>query len=109
MCCLTRLYKSKTIIQLITLNMAAKRGKRKKVQRGETSPFFVDFKKGIEVTKSIAKKSVCDFKGQDRRGKKRYANMKANYRKYKSNGGGKRFNEWAKATGQTRKPTCTIM
>ena len=30
---------------------------------------FVNFKKGIQVTKGIAKKTIWDFKGQDRAGK----------------------------------------
>ena len=67
--------------------MATKGGKRKKVQKGSGGvPRLVDFKKEIEVTKGIAKKSVWDFKGQDRRGKKVYSKMKANHRKYKAAG-----------------------
>ena len=85
------------------------RGKRKKVQKGTASSFFIDFKKGIEVTKGIAKKSIWDFKGQDRRGKKIYAKMKAHHRKCKAAGGTINFKDWAKATGQTTEPTCTIM
>jgi len=86
---------------------ATQRGKRKK-QKGGVAPFFVDFKKGIKVTKDLIRdlKKPVDMKKAEAavRGYKR------EYQDYKRRGGNKSYNSWVLDKGYaTRNPGCCPM
>ena len=66
--------------------------RRRKVQKGGRNPFYVDFKKGINVTKKLIKdlkKPVNETKA-----KAMVAGYKRQYRQYKIKGGTKSYNKW---------------
>ena len=80
-----------------------KRGARRKVQRGGASPFFVDFKKGINVTKNMVKAvKNTDFD----KAKKQYAR---DQKKWKKSNSSKSFGDWAIETGRAKRAGCCLM
>jgi len=86
---------------------ATQRGKRK-TQKGGAAPFFVDFKKGINVTKDLIRdlKKPVDMKkaAASVRGYKR------EYQAYKRRGGNKSYNSWILDKGYgTRNSGCCLM
>ena len=82
--------------------------KKKKTQRGGTAPFFVDFKKGVNVTKDLinALKKPVDY----RKAKAKSKRYKKEYQDYKRRGGSKSFGSWVLDKGYgKRSPSCSIM
>ena len=66
--------------------------RRRKVQKGGKNPYYVDFKKGINVTKKMIKalkKPVNETKA-----KATVAGCKREYQQYKNKGGTKSYNRW---------------
>ena len=86
-----------------------KRVKKKRTrQRGGKAAYFVDFKKGYEVTRNLItalKKKTVNVK----QAKRTVAGYKREYQEYKRRGGTKGFNSWATDKGYARrdKTCCT--
>ena len=82
--------------------------KKKKTQRGGTVPIFVDFKKGVNVTKDLinALKKPVDY----RKAKAKSIRYKKEYQDYKRRGGSKSFGSWVLDKGYgKRSSSCSIM
>jgi len=82
--------------------------KKKKTQRGGAAPFFVDFKKGANVTKDLIKalkKPVNVPKA-----KALVKSYKQQYQDYKRRGGSKSYNSWLVDKGYAKRNSgCCIM
>ena len=82
--------------------------KKKKTQRGGTGQFFVDFKKGVNVTKDLinALKKPVDY----RKAKAQVKSYKQQYQAYKRRGGSKSLGSWAIDKGYAKRSSgCSIM
>ena len=77
--------------------------KRKNVQRGGASPFFVDFKKGVEVTKDLVK---AIKKTDMKKAKQQYKRMQ---QEHKRSGSSKSIGNWAIEKGYAKRSGCCIM
>ena len=85
-----------------------KKKKKKKTQRGGTAPIFVDFKKGVNVTKDLVKalKNPVNV----RKAKAQVKSYKQQYQDYKRRGGSKSFGSWAIDKGYAKRNSgCSIM
>ena len=85
----------------------APRGKRKK-QKGGAAPFFVDFKKGVEVTKDLIRdlKKPVDMK----KAEATVRGYKQEYQAYKRRGGNKSYGNWILDKGYGKRNSgCCIM
>ena len=83
------------------------RGKRKK-QKGGAVPFFVDFKRGIKVTKDLIKDLKKPINVE--RAKAAVRGYKREYQDYKRRGGNKSYNSWVLDKGYAKRNSgCCIM
>ena len=83
------------------------RRKRRTRQQGGKAPWFVDPKKGYEVTQDMIKalKKPVNVK----QAKRTVGSYKSQYQQYKRRGGTKGFNSWAIDKGYAKRDkTCRI-
>lgn len=66
--------------------------RKRKTQKGGGNPFYVDFKKGINVTKEMIKSLKKPINVS--KAKATVAGYKRQYQKYKNKGGTKSYNSW---------------
>ena len=82
--------------------------KKKKTQRGGTAPIFVDFKKGVNVTKDLIK--ALKKPVNVRKAKAQVKSYKQQYQAYKRRGGSKSYGSWIVDKGYGRRNSgCSIM
>jgi len=83
--------------------------KRQKAQRGGTAPIFVDFKKGVNVTKDLIK-ALKKPTVPVQKAKAVVKGYKQQYQDYKRRGGSKSYNSWLVDKGYaSRDSGCCIM
>ena len=86
--------------------MAARRRRRKRrrgrSQQGEGIPWFVDVKKGYEVTSGLVK-ALKKPKMSAAEGRKMVSGYKQQYQAYKRRGGAKGYNSWLIDKGYAKK------
>ena len=86
-----------------------KKRQKQKAQRGGTAPIFVDFKKGVNVTKDLIK-ALKKPTVPVQKAKAVVKGYKQQYQDYKRRGGSKSYNSWLVDKGYaSRDSGCCIM